>query len=580
MKHMLFITSCTAIIGLFSKVEAAVGFSGQELLGRPTATSITLKVVLNSLGAADAYVEYGTQQGVYTNQTPVVSAAAGEPLQILLTNLQGNTKYFYRMKYRQTGTTSWTARTGRSFYTQRSPESTFTFTITSDSHFRNFLGDSTLYKQTMNNVNNDHPDFHIDLGDAFFMDGVNTVSAANQVYLKHRPIFDLIGHSAPIFLAMGNHENEEGWNLDDVPDPANSLPIMSTNARKLYFLNPVPTLDGFYTGNNDTHAAIIGDHLHEDYYAWQWGGALFVVIDPFFYTTRKPYSGNLGGEVDDEGPGAGRWAWTLGVTQFNWLKQTLQQSTAAYKFIFAHHMVGGLEDYVRGGAMAADLYEWGGENNAGVWEFNTMRDPQTWGNDPIVNILIANHVTAFFHGHDHVYAKEEVDGIVYQEVPMPSDRTYGYGFNDYSTSDPYTNAVRPNSGHLRITVSPGSATVKYIRAFLPGKGTNGSEDSYSYAMAPYGADNHPPAFNADPFTKPDAVLRTPYSGNLAGDASDPDGDALAFSKVSGSPWLLVAPNGTLSGSPRLAGMHMFVVRVQDGRGGSDDATLTIYVKNK
>ena len=34
--------------------------------------------------------------------------------------------------------------------------------------------------------------------------------------------------------------------------------------------------------------------------------------------------------------------------QYNWLKQTLENSNAKYKFIFAHHTDGGTNDYVRG----------------------------------------------------------------------------------------------------------------------------------------------------------------------------------------------------------------------------------------
>jgi hypothetical protein len=99
-------------------------------------------------------------------------------------------------------------------------------------------------------------------------------------------------------------------------------------------------------------------------------------------------------------------------------------------------------------------------------------------------------------------------------------------------------------------------------------------------MLPIGANNNPPVYNSNPFSKPDAVLRQAYSGTLAGNASDPDGDALTFSKVSGSPWLQVGSNGALSGSPRIAGTHTFVIRVQDTKGASADATLTIYVRNQ
>jgi len=41
--------------------------------------------------------------------------------------------------------------------------------------------------------------------------------------------------------------------------------------------------------------------------------------------------------------------------------------------------------------------------------------------------------------------------------------------------------VKPNSGHLRVTVSPEKVTVDYVRAFLPGDGVNGHIE-YSYSI--------------------------------------------------------------------------------------------------
>ena len=51
---------------------------------------------------------------------------------------------------------------------------------------------------------------------------------------------------------------------------------------------------------------------------------------------------------------------------------------------------------------------------------------------PVHQLLVNNHVTAFFHGHDHEYAHEQRDGVVYQLVPMAADATYGYGFKEYT----------------------------------------------------------------------------------------------------------------------------------------------------
>ena len=39
---------------------------------------------------------------------------------------------------------------------------------------------------------------------------------------------------------------------------------------------------------------------------------------------------------------------------------------------------------------------------------------------PIHQLLVQHRVSAVFHGHDHLYVNQQLDGIVYQEVPQPS----------------------------------------------------------------------------------------------------------------------------------------------------------------
>ena len=184
------------------------------------------------------------------------------------------------------------------------------------------------------------------------------------------------------------------WHLNDHGNPVNSQPVWGTNAQKRYFPNPVP--DDFYTGNADTYSDLDGDHLREDYYAWTWGNALFVVIDPFWYTYTKPFTGNTGGgESSDVGSGD-RWDWTLGEQQYNWLKQTLDSSKATYKFLFMHHMTGGTEDYIRGGAYAAPYCEWGGyDENGTTYSFNTRRPG---GTPQFIRFLSKMGLQMYFHG--------------------------------------------------------------------------------------------------------------------------------------------------------------------------------------
>lgn len=479
MKHSFFIILINAVIMhfAFSKVYAQGGiiFTGQELLGRPTNSSVSINIVANR--ALDVYIKFGIKAGVYTGQTSITSPGANSPVVTVIKGLQNNTKYYYRVFYRTTGTTTWSQRAEHSFHTQRSTGSTFTFDITSDSHVNvGGLGNAATWKQTLTNVLKDSADFLIDCGDTFNMDTITSQSSARNSYLFQRSAttLGLVSHSVPIFLAAGNHEQKEAWHLDDKGNPVNSQPVWGTNAEKRYFLNPVP--DGFYSGNSETYYALDGDHLRGDYYAWTWGDALFVVIDPFWYTTQKPFIGNTGGG-EPESSNGDRWRWTLGDAQYNWLRQTLQNSTAKYKFLFMHHMTGGTQDYIRGGAYAAPYCEWGGYNEDGTtYAFNSKRP--AW-NAPIHQVLVENHVSVVFHGHDHQFAHEQRDNVVYQSLPAAGFP--GNGFNIYSQNNPLTKKVLPSPGHLRITVTPNGATVNYVSAAF---GSNGRV-SYSYTIAPY-----------------------------------------------------------------------------------------------
>jgi hypothetical protein len=150
----------------------------------------------------------------------------------------------------------------------------------------------------------------------------------------------------------------------------------------------------------------------------------------------------------------------LGTEQYQWLTRTLEGSTAKYKFVFVHHLVGGLDKDARGGTEAATLYEWGGKNADGTDGFQAHRPG--WAM-PIHQLLVKHHVTAVFHGHDHFYDKQELDGIIYQEVPQPgwegrfdAQRVAEYGYK--------TGTILPSSGHLRVTVSGQQATVEYVHA--------------------------------------------------------------------------------------------------------------------
>jgi len=289
---------------------------------------------------------------------------------------------------------------------------------------------------------------------------------------------------------LGNHDGESprGRGSD-----ADSLAVWSNTMRKRYFPNPVP--DGFDAGNADTPVrAVVGvinsadrsvrvttgfytgnatKHpeagLLQDYYAWEWGDALFVALDPFWFTQKQR------GKSDN-------WKRTLGAEQYQWLKRTLEGSKAKFKFVFIHHLVGGADDQSRGGSEAAPFYEWGGKNADGTDGFKQNRPG--WP-APIHQLLVQNRVSIVFHGHDHLYAKQDLDGIVYQEVPQPGNPGNSRTSRNAAEYGYKNGTILGGSGHMRVTVSATKATADYISSFLPAAETAGCKNrraAHSYVI--------------------------------------------------------------------------------------------------
>lgn len=430
------------------------------ILGRPTDTVITSSVLFYQ--TREGYVEYGLMPGTYDSRTETQSFAQGEPVEIVLAGLQRNARYYYRLRYRASGATEFLAGEEATFQTQRLPGSAFTFTIQADPHLDENTS-TAVYTQTLRNALADQPDFHIDLGDTFMTDKYrNNYRDAFKQYLAQRYYFGLICHASPLFLVLGNHDGEAGSRLNGTAD---NMTVWSNAMRKRYYPNPFP--DGFYTGNA-TEEAFVG--LPENYYAWKWGNALFIVLDPYWPTTARGLA-----NADDP------WSRTLGDAQYHWLTQTLEQSRARFKFVFIHYLLGGRDQASRGGVAIAKNFEWGGIGLSGTDEFSEKRPGWVL---PIHQLLVKHHVSAVFHGHDHLFAKEELDGIVYQLVPQPGqprdDNTRSAAEYGYTHGD-----VLGSSGHLRVTVSASETRVEYVRAYLPQNETEERKNgdvAYSYSM--------------------------------------------------------------------------------------------------
>ena len=393
------------------------------ILGAPTDNSITASVRSQRIGNVQFSV-FQDDKKIY--DTSVEIAETSKPVPLLLDHLRSSTSYSYTATF-QSGDNKSEALKG-SFVTARKRGASFTFDIQADSHLdgnTNVL----VYENTLKNMIADRPDFLVDLGDTFMVDKYKVYQDSIKQYDAQRYWFSVVGLTMPVFLCLGNHDGETGW----AQRSGIGTSDWCREQRQLRF--PVIKPSKFYSG-----APAKGL-----YYSFEWGDALFLVLDPFVATTRKPRS-------DDDG-----WNWTLGDAQYKWLEKTVANTKSKYKFVFIHHLVGGLGRDARGGVEGVSNYEWGGSK-----EFNKYRPQWTM---PIHDLFVKNHVTAVFHGHDHLYCRQEKDGLLYIEVPQPGQPRE----NAINSAEEYgykSGKLLGSSGHVRVSVGPEKGAIEYVRSKL------------------------------------------------------------------------------------------------------------------
>jgi hypothetical protein len=416
-----------------------------EIIGRPTTNSITVSISFDQ----DVYarVKYGTSAFIRDQSIPWRLAKKLEPLEMMIEGLSASQEYSYVVEYvKDTSSSEIQSQPTRLFRTAKKPGEQFTFVVQADPHL-DVQSDTALYALCLQNQLTDMPDLMFDLGDILMTDKLGN---AQKVVTKDtilyrcnllRSYYEKINHSVPLFIALGNHEGESGWNLKNGGD---NFAVWSTNERKNFFMNPYP--NDFYSGDTIEHPYVGKRH---NYYSFSWGDAQFFILDPYWYTNPKPDSLN-------------GWRWTLGKDQYEWLKRSLEKSTSPFKFIMAHQLVGG-DPLGRGGIEFASLYEWGGNNLDGTRGFEKNRPG--WYK-PIKDLLREHKATIFFHGHDHFFAKQELDCLIYQECPQPSHPNFS-GVNSAKDYGYVNGEILPNSGHMRVRVQPNQIQVEYVRAYLP-----------------------------------------------------------------------------------------------------------------
>jgi hypothetical protein len=428
------------------------------ILGRPTTDAVTLSIL--SYEGVEGYLAAGTEPGNWTLRTPPRTFGKDLPGEVTLTGLSANTRYHYEFRARAEGRGEFAVKVEGTFTTARPPGSEFVFTVQADPHL-DFGIDPEIYKKSLANVRAARADFHVDLGDTFMTDKRTNYRDALPQYIAQRYYFGLVGTDVPVFLVLGNHDGEQPGK-----GGGDAMALWSNAQRKKYFPNPEP--NAFYLGNATPHPKA---GLLQNYYAFEWGDGLFIALDPYWYSNDR----NRGGD---------NWGRTLGREQYEWLRKTLAGSRAKFTFVFLHHLVGGETREGRGGLEAAAFFEWGGRDLDGRESFAQKRPG--W-EAPIHQLLLRRGGgVVVFHGHDHLYAQQERDGIVYQLVPQPGHSRY----DNTRSAEEYgykSGVIAGASGIIRVKVSPQQALVEYVRAY-PTNAENSARKTgavtHRYAVAP------------------------------------------------------------------------------------------------
>ena len=329
------------------------------VLGRPTDSSIAISVLAAAAGDK-AWIEYGTQVDsgrtalIGAKKTEPVASAGGAPIVVDIGGLSKDTKYYYRVHY-QPGGQGDSPDNLHTFRTQRAKGRTFHFGVQGDTHperANNKMFHADLFTLTMEQVRDRQPDLYFTLGDDFSIEKIienfktanyganyrfrrsvegaasyatyqslsspfsqpmitDGVSApqSNAAYLEMRQkYFGLMASATPLLLTNGNHEQAHLANLGGI---FNNASIWAADGRLKY--DPLPAPGGFYSGDESKLAPVNGyptlgapDGYLRDYFAFTWGDALFVTLDPYWHSpTISPDSTLFS---DPEPNGAPRWA--------------------------------------------------------------------------------------------------------------------------------------------------------------------------------------------------------------------------------------------------------------------------------
>ncbi len=426
---------------------------------------------------------------------PITASRPTAPVELALTGLRPGRQYHYRVEWSSGAEPRrWRALSpGGELRTQRPAGESFDFCVIADGHWGHPRLDFDLEtpwgysgRRCIEQILADGPfDFCIDLGDSAFPVFARALADAERSYEGYRRMIAPLTRVMPVYLVLGNHDREAGFfqrgDGADSPFPSAGLAPDQyhqkwATAARLTFV-PNPRGDTYAeggegaTGFDSTPDWGAGSQPWNDgvasqlqnFYAFTWGDALFVVLDLFRYTLP-------GGTAVPTAPSQ----WTLGPTQFRFLEQTLAESTARWKFVIGHHQVGG--GPIDGGGSRivpgrGVAYGRGSAIEAAAADVEQAR---------IQSLMLRTGARFFVYGHDHAFCHSALGNVDFLLCGRPTwinpwysqDGLLGsYGNLAIQGRDrSWVRAAYSVLGYTRFRVSPESVVMEWVRtgySFVP-----------------------------------------------------------------------------------------------------------------
>lgn len=410
--------------------------------------------------------------------------------------------YYWLAQYRIGDAGNWTNFPGgRGRVSLQKTSGSFRFAVVSDLHVNDItyaaLGSETAQFLTptnrtnyglsrmMQDIREQNVDFVIDVGDSTY--GVQLNQERRTCHRIQRNFLNPLYKSGAYYLALGNWEDEAGYKQRAGSQKA------SFNERLRFVLNPdgdtyaeggeaansmndwIPALGTVNRDNEIVDQEYLDTLIHdsgaplENYYAWTWGDALFVVLDPYRYTDLSENGTN----ADEEAP------WQLGGTQWTWLEQVLATSTARWKFIILHQFLGGHKTgqgwYGRGSGIHISAermkrVQFGTVEQA-MSEEEQLAQAGTVGIAEELRLhryARQHHVTAIIKGHDHQFGHAIKETVNYLSACPPwawfaVGTPDSYGKPELLGSDKAADGLQHGNilcGYLLCEVSPNTCTMR------------------------------------------------------------------------------------------------------------------------